>query len=236
MLRYLLLFALCCLFTTAFAQDNFKGRVLENKTRIGLRDVLVENLNTKRSLLTDSKGKFSIGAKVGDILAFKSFAYQSDTIVITDLHEKEVFMEPRQNMLNQVNVTSTETKNLDNNYDPEFHNQPVVYHRDKGGLYDGGIILRVRYWKKNEKKKARIEKLMKKFEVMDEVARVFVPKTIGSYVPLTGTQLDNFIAMYTPGPEVYSRKDFILVDYLSACYKNYMSLQPDKRQMQKLGQ
>ncbi|TSD63468.1 hypothetical protein FFF34_017915 [Inquilinus sp. KBS0705] len=237
MLRYLLVIIFIISSTICFAQSSIKGRVFENKTRIALADVLIENLNTKQSLLADKKGMFTIGAKIGDLLVFKNFAYQTDTLVVIDMREKEVFLEPKQNFLNEVTVRTTDadTKGIENYYDPQFHNQPVVYHRNsRTKEYDGGITIRLRYWKKDEKKKARLEKLLKKFDTMDEIASVFVPKNIGSYVPLTGAELDNFISLYTPTPEVYSSKKFNLLDYLNDCYKKYEALPLDKRQLPKL--
>ena len=48
MYRYLLLIALF-LTSSAFAQSGFKGRVLENKTRIGLTGIRVDNLTNKKN-------------------------------------------------------------------------------------------------------------------------------------------------------------------------------------------
>src|ERR1035437_4161611 len=148
MLRYLLIF-FCCLayFSSLQAQSVFNGRVFENKSRITLHGVIIQNLNNKLKAISDESGRFSIAAKVGDLLVLKQFAYQPDTLLLTDMHDREIFMEPQRTVLNQVTVTDTSgrtsaaTKNMILPYDPEFHGQTVVYHRDPKGDYDGGIII-----------------------------------------------------------------------------------------------
>ena len=229
MFKWILLLSLFFVVTTAVGQ-KLKGRVFESQTRIALADILVENLTNKQSLLTDAKGRFSITAQVGDMIRFKSFAYQSDTLVIINMHEKEVFLEPKKNELNQVNIKTTETSNFKTYYDPQFHGQTVIYHRDKKGRYDrGGIIVRVWYWKKDEHKKAKLNQKLKDFDTMDEIALIFTPKNLGRYVPLNGVDMDNFIGLYTPGVKEYTRDNFELVAYLNACYKKYQALPLDKR-------
>jgi hypothetical protein len=90
--RYLLILSLC--FTTSVVSaQKLKGRVFENNTRIALTDVFIENLTNKQSVFTDAKGRFAITAKPGDLLTFKGFAYQNDTLLITNSKDMEVFME-----------------------------------------------------------------------------------------------------------------------------------------------
>lgn len=233
MARYLLLITLF-FSSAAFAQAPFNGRVLELKTRIGLAGIRVENLNSKKATVTNNTGSFSIPAKNGDLLTFKGFAYSVDTLLVTEPWAKEVFLEPLNNELQPVNITTTETKNLNTYYDPLYHGQSVVYARDKKGYAKGGIIWRIWYWKKDEKKKAKLEAKQRQFDIMHNISLVFTPKTIGKYVPLTGPELDHFITLYTPTPAVYTANDFNLVNYLNDCYKKYQALPAEKRQPPKL--
>lgn len=233
MARYL--FFITLLFSSAaFAQAPFKGRVFEVKTRIGLAGIRIENLTNKKTAITDNKGDFSIPAKNGDLLTFKGFAYSADTVLMTEPWAKEIFLEPLNNELQPVNITTTETKNMNTYYDPLYHGQPVVYARDKKGYAKGGIIWRIWYWKKDEKKKAKLEAKQREFDMRYNISLVFKPKNIGKYVPLTGQELDDFINLYTPTPAVYNANDFNLVNYLNACYKKYQALPADKRQPPKL--
>lgn len=233
MQRFLIIIALF-ISTAVKAQTQFKASVYENKTHIGLAGIRVDNLNNKKTTLTGSKGNFVIPAKIGDLLVLKGFAYQPDTIVLTKLNEQEIFMEPVTNVLNQVNITTTETKNFNTYYDPLYHGQPVVYQRDRKGRPVGGVIWRLWWWKKDEKKKKKLEQLEKKYAVMDKIQSVFQPQIIAQYIPLTGEDLSNFIALYTPAPKTVTDKDFNLVNYLNDCLRKYQKLPLEKRTPPKL--
>ncbi|MGY4538467.1 uncharacterized protein YfeS [Mucilaginibacter sp. UYNi724] len=99
MQRYLIIIVFL-ISAAANAQTAVKGRVLENKTRIGLAGVRVDNLNNKKTTLTNNTGDFSISAKMGDLLVFKAFAYQVDSLILTKVNDQEIFMEPVTNALN----------------------------------------------------------------------------------------------------------------------------------------
>ena len=234
MFKWLLVFLLCFAFSYASAQRKLKGRVFENKTHIGLAGVFVSNLNNKQTMLTDKNGRFTIPAKTGDLIAFRSFGYHNDTLLVVDLLDKEFYMEPQVIALNQVNIVNTIAPKINTYYDPEFHGQPVVMHRDKEGRQDGGIILRVWYWKKDEHKKAKLEKQQQLFAVMDRITQVFTPQIIGKYVPLTGEEMDDFIQLYTPSPKVFMRSNFDLLNYLNDSYKKYQALPLNKRKPEQL--
>jgi len=188
MLRSLLI-AFCCVFcaVTLHAQTVFSGRVFENKTRITLHGVIVQNLNNKLRAITGDDGRFSIAAKVGDMLVLKSFAYQADTLLLTDMHDREIFMEPKRTLLNQVTITDTNgrtsaaNKNMILPYDPEFHGQTVVYHRDKDGNYDGGIILRLHYFTGDDRKKRQAQHKKEERMLSEEISAIF---TADKYQPL----------------------------------------------------
>lgn len=233
MQRYLIIIVFL-ISAAANAQTAVKGRVLENKTRIGLAGVRVDNLNNKKTTLTNTTGDFSISAKMGDLLVFKAFAYQVDSLILIKVNDQEIFMEPVTNVLNQVNITTTVTKNLNTYYDPLYHGQPVVYQRDRKGRPVGGVIWRLWWWKKDEKKKAKLAALEQKYVIMDKIQSVFQPKIIAQYISLTGEDLTNFINLYTPTPKIVAEKDFNLANYLNACLKKYQKLPPDKRQPPKL--
>lgn len=233
--RFSFVFFLACLFASAAsAQSLFNGRVLENKTRIALNAIHIENLNNKLKTLTREDGTFSIAAKVGDLIIFKGFSYQPDTLLLTDMHEREVFLEPQKTMLNQVTITDTNghTSNAAKNmqyYDPQFHGQTVVYHRDASGNYDGGVTLRLHYFKKGEHDKKKAQKKEEERILSEEISTIFTEDNIGHYVPLKGKDLYNFVILYTPLIDVYNSKDFNLLSYLSTSYQAWLKLPEDQR-------
>jgi hypothetical protein len=234
MLKYLLI---CCLFFSVLAikaQTVFKGRVLENKTHITLHGVKIKNLNNNITGLSDNEGNFGISAKVGDVVVFNTFAYQPDTVLVTDMHEKEIFMEPVKNMLSPVTITdsSGRAKANDNavqKYDPEYHGQTVVYQRDGRGYYKGGIAIRLHYWKRDDHKKKKAAELVKERETSEEISRIFVPDNISKYVPLKGEDMDNFILLYIPEVDTYTNPNFNMLTYLNTCYKEWQTLTKEQQ-------
>jgi len=236
MLKYQLLFFVFCFSATAFAQQTvLKGKVFEDKTRIALADIRVQDQTSKESTTTDEKGRFSISTKPGDVLIFSSgFAYLPDTLLVTDMHEREIFMTPHTNFLNEVKVVTDSTKNLSHYYDPMFHGQTVVVQRDANLNPTGGIAIRLSYWKKDEHKREKLENELKDEQETDEINKVFTPAIIGKYVPLTGKDLDDFILLYTPATKVYYGNDFNMVSYLNDCYKKYLKLPQEERHPAKL--
>ena len=237
MLRSLLLFILGCIVSaTACAQSTFTAHIYENKARIALPGIMVSNQNNNEFVMSDDKGKFTIAAKKGDILILKGFAYKTDTLLLTSTRDLEIMLEPRQNVLKDVNVTSTETKNANPNAykDPEFHGQSMVYQRDAGDLYKGGIALRVWYWNKQEKKLKKEADRRKYEQTSDEIVKVFSADNISQYLPLKGEDMNAFIIRYIPDVTVYSSPSFNLLAYLNTSYKNFNSLSTEERKPQKL--
>lgn len=234
--RFLLIFFLVCLFVfTASAQSLFNGRVLENKTRIVLNAIRIENLNNKLKTLTREDGTFSIAAKTGDLIVFKGTSYQPDTLLLTDMHEREVFLELQKNMLNQVTITDTsgQSVNAEKNmkyFDPQFHGQTMVYHRNSRHEIDGGVILRLHYFKKGDHDKKKAQQKEEERILSEEISTIFTEDNIGHYIPLQGKDLYNFVLLYTPTIDVYNNSDFNLLSYLNTSYQAWLKLPEDKRQ------
>jgi len=236
MLRSIIIFTLCIFCAVALhAQTVFSGRVFENKTRITLHGVTIQNFNNKLRTITDESGRFSIAAKAGDILVLKNFAYETDTLLLTDMHDREIFLEPKRTQLKQVTVTdssaqaATAEKNMILPYDPQFHGQTVVYHRDKYGDFDGGVIFRLHYFTGDEHKKKIAQRKEEERILNNEIGTIFTPDNVSHYLPLRGADLNNFLLLYTPTVRVYNSKDFNLLTYLNTCYKEWQGLTPEQR-------
>ena len=111
---------------SALAQQQIKGRVLENKTRVGLISITVQNLKTKETNKTDAEGRFTIKVSLNDLLIFKGFAYETDTLLVTRYSDFEVFLQPQQHLLKDVKVTGRNGPSLMIK-DPYFHGQTTAY-------------------------------------------------------------------------------------------------------------
>ena len=235
MLRVLFI-AFCLVFCvlSLHAQTVFNGRVLENKTRVTLRGVIVENSNNKLKAITGEDGRFSIAAKTGDLLILRNFGYQTDTVLVADMHDREIFLEPRRNELNQVTITGShiDTAQVAKNmkyYDPQFHGQTMVYHRNEKEEFDGGIILRMHYFKGDENKKKKAAEKEHQRILSEEISTIFTAANISYYLPLKGADLDNFLVLYTPEIKVYNNAEFNLLAYLNKSYKTFLTLTPAQR-------
>jgi hypothetical protein len=231
MFRYLLLLILCCLlFATGYAQQTIKAVVYENKTRIPLNGIRIQNLRTKQRTESDADGKFSIKASVNDILVFNGFNYLPDTVMVTDIRINAYFMEPQTNMLKEVKVVTPEihTGSL---MDPDFHGQSMVYSRNKDGSYKGGVTFRISYWKKDERKREKLKQKQYEETIRQKIDKVFNDDTLMKFLPLKKTEVGTFISLYVPSPKVYMANDFNLLLYLDSRYKEFMKLPPEKREM-----
>lgn len=107
--RFLLLCVMLFATCTAFGQDDsksIKGRVKSHSNDIA--NVLIINLNSKKSTITDSLGLFTIAAKLEDSLRFTAVQYVTKEIQVT--HEVfiknllEVNLEDKIINLNEVTV------------------------------------------------------------------------------------------------------------------------------------
>jgi hypothetical protein len=225
MFRLILCF--CLLWQVSYAQQVFNGHVFENKTRIPLVDIQIQNTRTKQSSRTDAKGRFGIAAAVNDVLIFSGFAYQADTMFLTSLKEAEIFLEPAKDTLKEVKIHASKPINL-KTYDPRFHGQTIVEQTDRNGNPVGGIAIRL-WWKKDERKRKNQDQQESNEKVNAEIASVFSPANLAKYLPLKNEELPGFSFKYTPSVSVYLSPGFNLVSYLNDCYKEFLKLPPEKR-------
>lgn len=232
MFRFVLLLCFCCaLSTLTYAQNDLMGRVFEVKTRIGLAGVSIENTKTKQVTNTDNNGRFSIKARINDIIIFKNFSYHPDTILVTDMRFAEVFLTPQGTMLDQVTIhnTSTNAPKMSGFTDPEYHGQTVMYAKDENGNNKGGLDFRLHYWNKDEKNRKKEAANEKEQQQRAQIAKVFTATNIGRYVPLKGDELEDFILLYIPKTKVYFEHDFNLTLYLDTSYKEFQKLSPEEK-------
>lgn len=232
-MRYLCLLILFSFVFTAQAQQKLSGRVLENQTKIHLAGVRIQNTRTKKFTETDDKGRFSIDAILNDVLVFKNFGYETDTLLVISLKNKEVFMEPMKHMLDEVNVSGQQVQSF-HTYSPDFHNQSVVYQRDKDGYYKGGIAIRIWSNKKEERQQAKVAQ----WEFTERnrliIDTVFGLRNLSKFVPLKGDELMAFRVRYIPSVPTYTANNFNLLQYIDSCYKVFEQLPAEKRKSAKL--
>jgi hypothetical protein len=234
MIRFLLLF-ICFLFLAnlSFAQGNLIGRVYENKTRVALAGISIENLKSHSITVSDQNGLFSIKAHIGDVITFSGFSYQTDTLYVKDLNNIEIFLDLKQNMLKEVNVTGSETKLGNLSAAPSlspFGGQTLVYQTDANGDAKGGLRLNLFDSHSGANKKKRNTLFEKDEQIKLAIARAFSPENLKNYVPISGQEMDNFIILYTPDINTYTGSDFNLAAYINHCYKEFLKIPLEERQ------
>jgi hypothetical protein len=212
--------------TNVAAQYTLRGKIYEAQTHITLQSIRVTNLSSKQFAVSDSAGMFYINAKAGDLLAFRGYAYQPDTVVITNKNSLEIYLIPAGKELKEVNITTNQSA-AGSLKDPSLNGAPVVYLRDKLGYPTGGIALRFGYGK--DKKAIHNKQLSDREMVEQEIDDTFTPQKIGRLIPLRGSELQNFIFMYLPTIKVFKDPNFALTFYVNDSYKKYLSLPPEKR-------
>ena len=234
MARFLSILLLSFLiFNVTFAQDKLAGRVFENKTKIPLVSIKIENLKTHNTAVTDSTGSFSVIAHTGDYISLSGFAYRADTIYLTNLKYEEVFLEPAQTMLKEVKVVNTEIKtgSLKAPVLPGvFNSNSVRYQTDGNGDYIGGV--KIMLWEQgNEKRKKRDHNIAVNEENELAIYNTFKPKNIQNYLPIKNeTEMGNFIILYTPDVDTYYDSGFNLTAYLNTCYQKFLQFPAEQRQ------
>lgn len=129
--HYIFLFAAVLASFLGFGQDNailLKGKVTSSKNDIS--NVLVVNLNSKKSTITDSLGLFSIEVKLKDSLRIRAVQYLPKDIVISKSHMNSsmITIQLIDNIidLNEVTVTPYNlTGDIDRDID-RLHLEPTV--------------------------------------------------------------------------------------------------------------
>lgn len=203
---------------------------MENQTRIPLAGVRVENLTTKQSTLTDNKGLFSIKAEKNQLLTFKVFSYEPDTILVTNSLMLEVYLNLQtHNLQKNVNVTTAQGPGSFAVYDPLYHGQTVTYQTDASGRPKGGVVFRFWYWKKDERRKKRNERREEEGRLNAQIDTVFTSAHLSKYLTLNATEMSRFVQLYKPTTTVYFDNNFNLLSYLQGCVKKFNQLPPEQR-------
>jgi hypothetical protein len=229
----ILCFTIFLLTGRLLAQDKLGGRIFENKTRISLAGIKVENLKSHVIVVSDAKGEFSIKATVGDNICFSGSAYKPDTLYVANLKYLEVFLDLQQNMLKEVKVVTQEIKTGSLSAPAQtglFNSHTVLYQTDANGNPIGGIKIMVPDWNKDARKKKRDLQIAADEQTKQQIAKVFGPENIQKYLPLKGQELANFIILYIPDVGTYNSTGFNLTLYLNSSYEEFLKMPIEQRQ------
>lgn len=224
---YLLGFLLLPLF--ALAQNNYiTGNVFDNEQRgLALQDVTVRNLSTKAFVVTDKDGRFALVAKAGDLISFGLSGYQTDTVYLTNLFAKNIYLRAAVNTLNTVNVTTAKISPLLDTKDPEA----VAAKRMDASKNRGGLRLNLGYgkWRRQQAKEAELEEAA---DINEEISKNFNRTTIQKLVAYKEKDLDDYIGMYRPTIEqIKAETPFNYTYYIATTFNEWKKLPAESRKM-----
>ena len=108
MVKKLILFLLVVLPLKLLAQGSVNGKVydFDNRT-FPLQKVAVKNLTNNQIAVTKAGGQFTILAKKGDLLQFSLSGYHVDTLYLTDLKPKTIYLPVNSRSLKEVAIVET---------------------------------------------------------------------------------------------------------------------------------
>lgn len=216
-----------------WGQQQLAGSVIDSASSLPLKNVTVLNHTLNTKAFSDAEGKFSIAAQPGHSISFSLFAHQTQTVVLSDLDPLKIFLSPKVNLLQEVEVRHLKTS-PSSWQSPAFHGQSMVYKKEYDDPSAGGVVFRVWYWKKDEKRRKKRLEAERMRSVENHIRNIFSPLNISLYVPVRGEDLNNFIWHYTPSPETFTQPNFELLLYLNDSYKKFQQLPANEKKVPEL--
>lgn len=229
MLKKLYLLGFLLLPLAVRAQDTYiTGNVFDNEQRsLALQDVAVRNLSTKALVVTDKNGRFALVAKKGDVISFGLSGYQTDTLYLTNLFAKNIYLRAAVNTLNTVNVTTAKVSPFLDTKDPEA----VAARRVDASKNRGGLRLNLGYgkWRRQQAKEAELEEAA---DINEEISKNFNKTVIQKLVNYKEKDLDDYIGMYRPTIEqVKTETPFNYTYYIATTFNEWKKLPAESRKM-----
>lgn len=240
MLKRLMIVLLFTIPLYTFAQTGVSGGVFDydNKS-FPLQKVTVKNLNNKKAVVTGAAGQFTITANKGDLLEFSLPGYHTDTLYLTNLQGKTVYLPSLSTDLKQVNIRSARLSKDLNLKDPnakEFKRVAGIAPKQNVGRAGGvGIAFG---GGRERRERAKVKALDETAAYETEISQYFNEEHVGGLIKITGQELKDFIAYYRPSvARVKSDDPFNYDFYIAQAYQSWLKIPADQRKlppMQKL--
>lgn len=212
-----------------FAQNStLTGNIFDNENRsTSLEGASIKNITTNGFVMSDKDGHFAIAAKVGHLVSFSSVGYQTDTVYLTNLFPKNVYLRVAVNNLNTVDVTSVKLSPFlilkDPNAAPA---RQVDYSKERGGLR-----LNLGYGK-YRKEQAKIQALEEYDRYQQEISKYFNEDYVKGLLKFKGNDIKNFLSLYRPTvQQVKGVNPFNYDYYIAQAYQAWLNLPLDQRKL-----
>lgn len=234
MLKRLIIVILFTIPLYTFAQTGVSGGVFdyENKS-MPLQKVTVKNLTSQKVAVTGAAGQFTITANKGDLLEFSLPGYNTDTLYLTNLQAKTIYLPAKSNDLNQINVRGAKLSNdlqLKDPNAPQFHRVSGIAPTSNTSRA-GGVGLAFGSGKE-KRERAKVKRLEENAGYETEINQYFNEEHVGGLIKLQGQELKDFINLYRPSvARVKSDRPFNYDFYIAQAYQTWLKLPPEGRKL-----
>jgi len=239
MYKLIILFFLALPFA-AISQTVTTGTIYDYSQKSStIPGVTVRNLSTKKVVSANAAGKYTVAAKVGDLLEFSFVGYTTDTLYLTNLLPKTIYMVVRSNNLNDVNINGVKINKEVLSKDPLAEKYTLMgtggnLNRKKMTDKVGGLSLNLGHgkYKRQQRKEAELEQ---RDAYMAEIDQNFSEKNIKELTKLDGEDLKNFMIIYRPSVlKIQEERPFRYSYYIGQAYQAWLKLSPRERKLQDL--
>ena len=234
MVKKLILFLLVVLPLKLLAQGSVNGKVydFDNKT-FPLQKVAVRNLTNNQIAVTKAGGQFTIPAKKGDLLQFSLSGYHVDTLYLTDLKPKTIYLPVNSRSLKEVAIVETKLSpylDLENRDAKESKRVSTDGIEGKENTdRAGGIQLALGYGK-YRREQQKIKMLEERDAYETEINTYFNEATVSELIKLKGQELKDFINMFKPSVAlIKSERPFNYSYYIAQAHQKWLKLPPHER-------
>ncbi|WP_183566762.1 hypothetical protein [Mucilaginibacter sp. SP1R1] len=200
-----------------------QGLVFKSGTAVRLGSVRVVNKQSKIAVTSNTVGVFTIAAIKGDTLQFVNDSYLSTDIVVTDLADTVVYLQP---VIQLAEVVIKEKSLIQ-----EIREAQKGY-RKKSVFYTGTphyyyLVLKpmtfiYENFKSEVKDARRFNRFAKRELTANEINKRFNNSLIKQVVPIKTNEIDDFRIDYAPTLKQLNRmSDYDLVNYIKNSYQDY---------------
>jgi len=179
--------------------QKVSGVVMQRGTANRMGDVVVLNMRTSRSALTNSFGVFTIDASVGDSLSFTKVGFSPIKTVLTNLNE--FFIEMHEGIRLETVIVERKSKEAELNDAMGNYSKKGVYNggKNKFGTYLGSPATALYNLFGREAKNAkRFGRFMDREKEELQVDRIFSRAAVQKLTKLDSADLDAFMIRYRP--------------------------------------
>lgn len=239
MFKRVLLFLIIVVPFKVMAQNSVSGTVYDydNKS-FPIEGVKVRNLNSSLVSSTKAAGKFSIQARVGDLIEFSFPGFHFDTLYLINLQPKVIFLSGNATVLKEVAISGVKINPSILSPDPlarPYTRMATDGLRGKGNNdRAGGLLFNLGYGK-YRRQEEKIRLMEERDQYQTEINAIFTEKYVSDLVKLKGEDLKNFMSLYRPPEElVKSERPFNYAYYTVKSYHAWLKRSPEDRKLSPL--